>query len=297
MLYINTKYTKQTMKTLVCIIGQIRIPNLTWDRFKKYVLDEFDADLALCIHDSGNTDRENPYHKNAKYVFECHETSPCWSKRFDEMNPGWRDLVSIPGDWIGAVKEPIERKGSGGILIFLRWFLYQNLMKTGETWDRIILTRSDYFWTAPHPALDNDHIWIPNAEFHGGLCDRHSVIPAKYLKDALTLGHMENHIVTGNNMVQLLNHRLREGWGGFMYNVECFIYLRFLEMDMLKNVGFFPMNMFLIDETSVHIHPEFKVRLRYPSELEASREIVTWPFHIEHNYLNRGSFVGRVIKV
>ena len=98
-------------------------------------------------------------------------------------------------------------------------------------------------------------------------------------------------------MIQLMNSRLSQGWGGFMYNVECFIYLRFLEMDMLKFVGFFPMNMFLIDATSVDIHPEFKVRIRYPTELEASREIVTWPFHIEHTYLNRGNFVGRVIKV
>jgi hypothetical protein len=282
------------MKTLVCVIGQIRIPELTWDRFKNYVLDELEADLALCLHDGGQTDRDNPYHKNAKYVFEYKNTG-CWAKSYDAMNPGWRDLVSIPGDWIGNVKEPIERKGTGGVLTFLRWWLYQNLEKI-EKYDRVVVTRSDWFWTAPHPTLDNDHIWIPNAEFHGGLCDRHLVIPSKYLKDALTFGQMENHIATGNNMIQLLNQRLCEGWGHFMYNVESFMYLRFMELGLLPHVGFFPLTMFLASDTLGTDHPQFNIKIRYPDELESSRETVTWPFRLEHTYISRhGMFCGRSI--
>lgn len=281
------------MKTLVCVIGQIRIPNLTWDRFKKYVLDELVADLALCIHDGGQTDRENPYYKNAKYVFE-YKNIGCWAKSYDTMNTGWRDLVSIPGDWIGDIKEPIERKGSGGVLTFLRWFLYQNLEKI-EKYDRVIVTRSDWFWTEPHPTLDNDHIWIPNAEFHGGLCDRHFVIPSKYLKDALTFGQMENHIVTGNNMIRLLNQRLCEGWGHFMYNEETFMFVRYMERGLLPHVGFFPLKMFLASDTVGVEHPQFNVKIRYPDELESSQETVTWPFRLEHTHMSRhGMFCGRV---
>jgi len=281
------------MKTLVCIIGQIRIPNLTWDRFKKYVLDELGADLALCLHDGGQTDRDNPYHKNAKYFFE-YKNIGCWAKSYDAMNPGWRDLVTIPGDWIGDIKEPIERKGTGGVLTFLRWWLYQNLEKI-EKYDRVIVTRSDWFWTAPHPTLDNDHIWLPNAEFHGGLCDRHLVIPSKYLKEALTFGQMENHIATGNNMIQLLNQRLREGWGHFMYNEETFMFVRYMERGLLPHVGFFPLTMFLASDTVGVDHPQFNIKIRYPDELESSRETVTWPFRLEHRYISRhGMFCGRV---
>ena len=36
-------------KTLVCIIAQTRSHEVTWDNFKKNVLDELHADLALCI--------------------------------------------------------------------------------------------------------------------------------------------------------------------------------------------------------------------------------------------------------
>lgn len=282
------------MKTLVCLIGQIRIPHLTWERFKKYVLDELNADLALCIHDDGKTKRDNPYFENAKYIFEYTETTGCWSKAYDTMNPGWRQLVDIPGDWIGNIKEPIERKGSGGILTFLRWFLYQNIAKINEQYDRIVMTRSDWFWLEPHPQLDNDHIWIPNAEFHGGLCDRHFVIPAKYVKDVLTFGQMANPVVTGNNMVQLLNQRVREGWGHFMYNEETFMFLRFMERGLIEHVGLFPLKMFLASDTIGIDHPQFNIKIRYPDELESSQEVVTWPFRLEHTYISRnGMFCGR----
>ena len=271
----------------------MRMAEVTWDRFKKYVLDQLGADLVLCIHTDDSTDRNNPYFKNAKKVFEYRETTGCWAKAFDMMNPKWRHLTCVPGDWIGPVKEPIERKGSGGILIFLRWFLHQNMQDFG---DRLVITRSDYFWTAPHPSLDNEHIWLLNGEFHGGLSDRHSVIPAKYVKEVLTIGYMENHEVTGNNMINLLNHRLREGWGHFMYNVESFTFLRFIELDLLNKVGLFPMTMFIVNDTADYIHPEYKVRVKYPNEIESSRDFVTWPFLIEHTYIHGGQFVGRSLQ-
>jgi len=278
------------MKTTVCVIGQARMAEVTWDRFKKYVLDELNADLVLCVHVDDSTDRENPYFKNAKRVIEYRETTGCWSKAYDAMNPAWRSLVEIPGDWIGNIKDPVERKGSGGVLIFLRWFLYQNMQDFG---DRLVVTRADYFWTAPHPTLDNDHIWLVNAEFHGGIPDRHYVIPAKHIKDVLTIGQMENPVATGNHMIQLMNQRLQEGWGHFMYNEESFTFLRYIERGILEKVGFFPMCMFLVDNTSHTIHPEFGVRIRYPTELVSSRDTVTWPFSLEHTYIQNGNFVGR----
>jgi len=274
------------MSTSVCLIGQIRVPELTWTNFKKYVLDVFDAKLILCLHVDETTDRTNEFYKNADHVFEYKETSGCWAKSFDKMNPGWRDMVDIPGDWIGTIKEPVERKSTGGILLFLRWFLYQNIQDL-DLGDRIIVTRSDYLWTAPHPVLDLNHIWMPNGEFHGGLPDRHYVIPRVYIKDVLTIGSVENWLKTRNTMVQLLNFRLGQGWGHFMYNEESFSYVRFVERGLLEKVGFFPMTMHLIDKAR---NP------RYPTELESSKEFVTWPFKIEHTVIRAGMFVGAVLK-
>ena len=43
-------------KTLVCIIAQTRGYEVTWKNFKKNVLDELNADLAVCI---GTTKKYN----------------------------------------------------------------------------------------------------------------------------------------------------------------------------------------------------------------------------------------------
>lgn len=267
--------------TLVCVLGQIRAADRTWAPFKKYVLDELDADLALCIHTTATPEVRTPFHDHAKYIFECREDSPCWAKRFDEMNPAWRSLADIPGDWIGPTQ---DRKGSGGILLYLRWFLYQNL-PTGK-YDQIIVTRSDFLWRGPHPKLDMDHIWIPNAEFHGGVCDRHCVIPARFAEAVLTAGHIEDPVKTGQHLRHVLAQRNREGYGFFLYNIETFLYLRFIERKILPWIGFFPSVQHLIREDGTP---------KYPDELETSQETVTWPFSFDHKFVSKhGMFCGRV---
>lgn len=284
------------MKTLVCIIGQIRIPELTWDAFKVNVLDELGADLALAIHDDGLTNRDNEYFKNAKYVFEYKNTSGCWASAFDQMNPGWRSLVDIPGDWIAPVKEPIERKGSGGVLAFIRWWLYQNIEKLVTNYDRVIVTRSDYMWTSPHPTLDNEHIWLPNGEFHGGLPDRYFAFPVRLAKEVLTVGSMEDVNITGRNLRIMRDQRLREGHGHFLYNDEGFIFVRFIERGLIESLGFFQMNMFLASDTRGNPHPSYGVRVVYPDELATTEPKVTWPFYIEHRHVSQnGMFNGRLV--
>lgn len=282
----KSEFKFTSMKTLVCVIGQIRIPDVTWDRFKKYVLDELGADLALCIHRDSREEEVTPYHENAKYIFECHETSSCWAKKFDIMNPGWRNLVDIPGDWIAPICEPIHRPGSGGLLVYLRWFLYQNLK---EEYDRIVVTRSDWVWLAPHPTLDNEHIWVPNAEFHGGVCDRHCVIPSRFVKDVLTIGQMENPEQTGNRMRHVLRERTLQGCGHFLFNDETFVFVRLCERNLMEHLGFFPLCAFIGGKNEKGVHA------RYPDELESSRETVTWPFYFDHKFISKnGMFCGKV---
>ena len=51
------------MKIVVCVLGQLRHPELTWPGFKKFVLDELGADLITCGPDSYE---DNDYTRNAK---------------------------------------------------------------------------------------------------------------------------------------------------------------------------------------------------------------------------------------
>lgn len=56
-------------KTLVIILGETRAHELTFENFKKNIIDELDADLCLCIGVKDDYDYDNPFYNLAKYNF------------------------------------------------------------------------------------------------------------------------------------------------------------------------------------------------------------------------------------
>lgn len=167
------------MKTLVCVLGQLRHTELTWPNFKKYVLDELGADLLVCGPDTG---QKNEYNAFAKKKIMSEAT-------------------------ISA-----DAKCNADAIIQHRRNLYLNVPLE---YDQYILTRSDHMWNGPHPKLENDRIWFMNCEFHFGISDRHTVVPRKHLK-ALTqdLGTF-THGVGFSNIESYLLYKLKmQGlWG------------------------------------------------------------------------------------
>jgi hypothetical protein len=134
------------MKTLVCVMGQLRLTDLTWPSFKKFVLDELGADLLVCGPDSH---KDNPYARAAKYKVLSEA----------DIAPGARNNAAA--------------------VVQHRRNLY---LEAPLDYDRYILTRSDHIWTGPHPELAPDTCWFMNCEFHFGISDRHWVLPVEYLK-------------------------------------------------------------------------------------------------------------------
>jgi len=57
------------IKTLVIILSETRAHELTFDNFKKNVIDELNADLCLCIGVKLDYDYNNPFYNLAKYKF------------------------------------------------------------------------------------------------------------------------------------------------------------------------------------------------------------------------------------
>lgn len=55
--------------TLVIVLSETRAHELTFDNFKKNVIDELNADLCICIGAKPDYDRDNPFYKLAKYKF------------------------------------------------------------------------------------------------------------------------------------------------------------------------------------------------------------------------------------
>ena len=40
---------KKKIKTLICVLGQTRAQDITWESFNKHLLESLGADLALCV--------------------------------------------------------------------------------------------------------------------------------------------------------------------------------------------------------------------------------------------------------
>lgn len=70
-------------KPLVIVLSQTREFELTFDSFKKNVIDELDADLCLCIGVKNDYDYNNPFFKLSKYNFLYNE----------ENDPNFKDSV------------------------------------------------------------------------------------------------------------------------------------------------------------------------------------------------------------
>lgn len=62
-------------KTLVIILSETRAHELSFDNFKKNVIDVLDADLCLCIGVKSDYDYTNPFYKLAKHRFIYDEPS------------------------------------------------------------------------------------------------------------------------------------------------------------------------------------------------------------------------------
>ncbi|MCP4089339.1 MAG: hypothetical protein GY746_06060 [Gammaproteobacteria bacterium] len=242
-----------TENVLVIILAETRAYDLTFDLFKRNVLNNYHADLAICIASNEREVPGNPYYTNAKYVWTYPEPDD-WGSAFDYMqenlggNSAWRRLLKIRDQWLGGIKGENEHQGSGGILLFLRWFLKHSIQSEGilNHYDRYIITRSDYIHKIAHPPLsllDANKIWIPNGEQYGGYTDRHIVVSRKHVMEVLGMADI---IGTAPELLfQKMNHHKH-------WNLEKFIKFSFAQKDLLKQVRYFPYIMYTVREANGH---------------------------------------------
>jgi hypothetical protein len=189
-------------RVLVCIISSTRGHDVTFAAFKRHVLDELHADLALAIAVDEHYDYSNPYWQHAKYrwtvpdVRDFAETfdaaQRAWAERHHRDPPDWRSILAVSGIWLDRIGPSDAPPSACGIALFCRWLLLQGLTDAGllDRYDRFIITRSDFAWLGPHPppsVLDPRHIWIPHGEDYEGLADRHLVAARADVADCLDL--------------------------------------------------------------------------------------------------------------
>jgi hypothetical protein len=215
-------------KTLVIVLGETRAHELTFNSFKMNLIDVLNADLCLCIGVKKDYDYSNPFYKLAKYKFLYDEPED-YSSAFDYANEiimknnnyksshlNWREFLKIKDQFLGGIKDSHnQHPGSGGILIFYRWFLLKNLIENNliDKYDRFIITRSDFIYQLHHPdviRMNGDYIWIPDGEDYGGYTDRHVVLSPKTIESYLNI--LTNMIMNSNDYYNKMIELNRNDW-------------------------------------------------------------------------------------
>jgi hypothetical protein len=174
------------MKTLTILMGNARGGELTWETLYKNLLEPLNSDLALCFGET--QEKSSSLYSRANYVWEMPEysnwreyyeknCSGCWEQFFIKRNEFY-----LTSGLAGGID---NCAGSGAIIFAFRHFIKNNYKDILLQYDRIVLTRSDMYYLAPHPDLPNDSIWVPEGEDHTGITDRHIVFPSVYTDQVL----------------------------------------------------------------------------------------------------------------
>lgn len=169
-------------KTLVILIGNARGGEETWETLYNNLVDVYSADLLLCFGRTNNTN--NSLYKKAKYIIELDEYNN-WNDYYSQFfSNKWKHSF-LHGQNHGLAGGLDTYKGSGSIIFAFRHFLKTNCFDILNSYDRIILTRSDNFYLYKHPILPNDRIWIPQGEDYGGVTDRCHIFPSLFIQQML----------------------------------------------------------------------------------------------------------------
>jgi len=184
-------------RTLVIVICQTRGHSTVWPTFKKNVIDTLNADLALCV---SRTNQSDHFRENADYIWEYDDYLD-WMDAYKliqkELNSSvdWTSILDIDKGrdscLFGGIKHP-HVIGSGAILFYYRWRLLENIHNLGlkDKYDWFIITRSDYMYDIPHVPveyLSKNSVWIPNGERYGGVTDRHLICPSEYIEPCIDM--------------------------------------------------------------------------------------------------------------
>lgn len=259
---------------LVIVLAETRAHEHTFELFKKNVLDNFQADLCLCVADNEREDTDNPFYRHAKYIWRYPEPDD-WGTAFDGaqrqlgLTTEWRRLLNVKKQWLGGIRGEEQQPGSAGILLFFRWFLKDRLLATGlhKHYDRFIVTRSDFIHQIPHAPLellDPDYIWIPFGEDYNGYTDRHIIASQKDILGVLSitdaiLSEPESLVAE----MQPFTH----------WNLEKFIKFSFARQGLTRKVRRYPYTMYCVRSVGGHTRwreGEFNKQLgyfvKYPNE-------------------------------
>lgn len=170
-------------KTLIVLLGNARGGEDTWETMYKNLRDPYNADIALCFGET--SDKSSSLYRNAKYVWELKEYDDWMDYYEPHFGIDWFEPLAAKHRVTGVLGGIRKLQGSGGIIFAFRHFLLKNYKHILQEYDRIIMTRSDYYYIDKHPVLPNDSFYIVEGQDWGGICDRHHIFNKDMIDDVL----------------------------------------------------------------------------------------------------------------
>lgn len=165
-----------------------------------------------------------------------------------------------------------DQSGAAGVVLAFRQRLLDMITSLGllERYDRFVITRSDYFYAAPHPScdlLDPGFAWLPEGEDYRGLCDRHWILSREHVEPCLDL--LGPILKDPDALYREMQHDDR-------WNIEK--YIRHVWTKRSIPIRRYPRTMFLVrdaDDRSNHsigaFNREIGMVVKYKSEFEDAR--------------------------
>jgi len=175
---------KYSTKTLVVLIGNARGGEETWGTMYKNLLEPYQADLALCFGEE--KEKTSSLYQRAKYIWEIPEYVN-WREFYDaNLPPNWDGFLKNQRYNDATLMGGIDaNKGSGAIIFAFRHFLLRNKLSILQQYDRIILTRSDFYYIDQQAILPLGKLYAVEGEGYGGVSDRHFIFDTSMTQDVL----------------------------------------------------------------------------------------------------------------
>lgn len=169
-------------KTLTILVGNARGGEETWQTMYRHLLAPYNSDLALCFGASDS--KKSSLYRKAKYDWEIPEFEN-WREYYEQIFPeGW-DRTFVHFENTGLAGGIDDFPGSGAIIFAFRDFILREKKEILKEYDRIILTRSDFYYLAPHPILPLGSLHIVEGENYRGITDRHHVFDSSMMESVL----------------------------------------------------------------------------------------------------------------
>ena len=182
MLVRKQRHLEMKEKTLTILIGNARGGEKTWNSMYENLLNPYESDLALCFGEV--KDKSSSLYKRSKYVWELPEYNN-WRDYYSNVCNGNWEKTFYAGNHVGLSGGIDDLIGSGAIGFAFRHFIKNNKKQILEQYDRIILTRSDYYYAYKQEVLVNDYLWIVEGEDYLGVCDRMHIFPSTLIDNVL----------------------------------------------------------------------------------------------------------------